>query len=347
MNKREFLEKLRAELTARRALNITEIMTDFEAHFDDAVCDGQTEADIVLSLGDPAEIAEQCAQDAQSAAGEKADVFVNLRSSNLVIEPWNGSGFDVHIKRRSTASAHDDDDFIIERDGNGLRVEQRRTGSVVAWLLSVFDVRTVHISVPKSFSGGIRIRLSSGNLEVRDISANSLAAEMFSGSIRINTLVASSMDLRTRSGRIKLSDCAGDANLHVNSGSIVVAAHKGNVNAKSKSGSINVETDAIAKPSEISANSGSVKLRLNRLEERLALSCVSGNINFHINELSADLSAKTASGNVTGYLKDGTKADFRIGSSLAKNEFMNDAPSGKLPVVILSSKSGLSRLKKL
>ncbi len=347
MNKHEFLEKLRAELTVRRAVNITEIMTDFESHFNDALKDGQSEGDIVRSLGEPAEIAEQCAQDIQSEASDKADVFVNLRSSNLIIEQWDGSGFDVRVTRRGASSVHDDEDFIIERGGNGLRIEQRRTGSAVAWLLSVFEICTVHVSVPKSFGGGIRIRLSSGNLEMSGVTASGLAAEMFSGNIRLNKFTASCMELSTRSGKIKLSDCAGDVNVKGASGSISVASHKGNVNAKSKSGNVNIEADALVKPSEISTNSGCVKLRLDRLDERLELSCVSGNINFHIHELNADLTAKTTSGNVTGYLKDGTKADFRINSSLVKNEFLNDTSSAGLPVVILSSKSGLARLKKL
>ncbi len=98
-------------------------------------------------------------------------VYISLRSASLVIEPWDGAEFDVSIKRHGISPDHGNDDFVIERGGNALRVEQRRTGSFVMWMLSVFETSTVRVKVPKSYSGDMRIKVSSGNLDIENIHA--------------------------------------------------------------------------------------------------------------------------------------------------------------------------------
>ncbi|WP_059041609.1 HAAS signaling domain-containing protein [Paenibacillus rubinfantis] len=59
MNKSEFLANLRAHLSVLPPEEQNELLEDYEAHFAFGLESGRTEEDIVLELGDPAELAKE------------------------------------------------------------------------------------------------------------------------------------------------------------------------------------------------------------------------------------------------------------------------------------------------
>ncbi|WP_068783905.1 DUF1700 domain-containing protein [Paenibacillus phocaensis] len=59
MNKSEFLANLRAHLSVLPPEEQNELLEDYEAHFAFGLESGRTEEDIVLELGDPAELATE------------------------------------------------------------------------------------------------------------------------------------------------------------------------------------------------------------------------------------------------------------------------------------------------
>lgn len=59
MNKSEFLANLRAHLSVLPPEEQNELLEDYEAHFAFGLQSGRTEQEIVLELGDPAELAKE------------------------------------------------------------------------------------------------------------------------------------------------------------------------------------------------------------------------------------------------------------------------------------------------
>lgn len=67
MNKAEYLGALEAELKAREASDIDEIIAEYSEHFDFKLADGFSESEIAVKLGAPEKIAEQFEEE----SGEK------------------------------------------------------------------------------------------------------------------------------------------------------------------------------------------------------------------------------------------------------------------------------------
>jgi uncharacterized membrane protein len=59
MTRALFLGRLRQSLVGLSAAEIDEIVTDYEAHFGDAIAAGRTEADVAASLGDPLQLGRE------------------------------------------------------------------------------------------------------------------------------------------------------------------------------------------------------------------------------------------------------------------------------------------------
>lgn len=357
MNRNEFLDKLSQALAERKVENVTEILADFNAHFDEAVRDGQSEAEVCEMLGDPAEIAEQFAEDyaysphTEDETVSSEGIYVDAVSANVVLIPHDGEGFLFSIEHHGLRVDFEENgnEFVIEQTEKYLSVTEARSRGFASWVLGMLNSKTIEIMVPRSFFADINLRLVSGNVEIRGISrAKSVLINQVSGNSRIFGLNADDMLVKNKSGNIKLEGCSGDIMATGFSGGITIAGHSGNVSAGTQSGLISVETDTISKYSEFTTKSGGVKLKLNLLNGDVLLKCVSGNIGLTITDsLNANVTGKTTSGNVTAYLPMDTRADFRLHSSGVKNDFETAPAAGALPIVSLSTTSGSTKVKRL
>lgn len=59
MTRTEFMQRLKKALDGLPATAITEITTDYQAHFDDAAAEGRSEAEVCEALGDPERLARE------------------------------------------------------------------------------------------------------------------------------------------------------------------------------------------------------------------------------------------------------------------------------------------------
>ena len=73
MNKAEYLGALEAELKAREASDIDEIIAEYSEHFDFKLADGFSESEIAVKLGAPEKIAEQFEE--ESGEKNKPDIW--------------------------------------------------------------------------------------------------------------------------------------------------------------------------------------------------------------------------------------------------------------------------------
>jgi len=144
--------------------------------------------------------------------------------------------------------------------------------------------------------------------------------------------------------------CAGELSAENHSGNIKINSHKGNVlRAATTSGNLRVEADHITKDCAFEAKSGNTHVELDTLEANMTLDCRSGNTKFKLRDLKGNITGKTRSGNITGYLDRNTRAAFLLQSNdFTSNRFPNAViPSSDVPVVSLTSRSGIVRVKEL
>lgn len=68
MNRAEFIARLRKGLVGLTAQAADEIVADYEMHFDEALADGRSEAEISAALGDPDRLARELKAEASAKA---------------------------------------------------------------------------------------------------------------------------------------------------------------------------------------------------------------------------------------------------------------------------------------
>jgi len=78
MTRNEFLGQLRGGLAGLRPQDLTDIIADYDAHFDEGLAHGRTEADIAQSLGDPKRLARELRAEAQVRAWEQKPTPANF-----------------------------------------------------------------------------------------------------------------------------------------------------------------------------------------------------------------------------------------------------------------------------
>lgn len=85
MNRNEFLARLRRGLVGLTKAAADDIVADYEAHFDDAVAAGRSEADVSAALGDPDRLARELKAEAGAQAWAQQPTASNALGAVLAI----------------------------------------------------------------------------------------------------------------------------------------------------------------------------------------------------------------------------------------------------------------------
>lgn len=177
--------------------------------------------------------------------------------------------------------APDEDDYdIYEKDGT-LVINKKAVIRVNFQFFSIGDFETVIIVPRDSEKINLDVENSSGSIYIEDMTLDALNVKDKSGKIRIyNTTVDKDAEISNKSGSIKIEkfDVKGDLAVEDSSGSIkltdVTAA---NIEAKDKSGGIELE-NTTAETYRINNSSSSIKLERVYVGKSISLANKSGSI---------------------------------------------------------------------
>ena len=95
MTKQEFLKNLKEELERHKVQNVTDILTDYEEHFDHGLSKGKSEENIALGLGFPSTIAKAYKTEhmineiKDPAKGFQLGLALSVIARLIVIAPFN------------------------------------------------------------------------------------------------------------------------------------------------------------------------------------------------------------------------------------------------------------------
>jgi hypothetical protein len=371
MNRREFIERLSGELRARKAEDqAAELLDDFNTHFDEALLAGKSEEAICEMLGDPAEIAAQCAGmgeagkrgpaepgDAQAGAVREAgpcrNLFIKLGFMNLQCAPWEGEKFRIAVMAQGETIP--DQRIRIEEEGDTLSIIQRPDNDFPFGMWRFFQGngdRTLRVDIPRGFRGELNASTGSGNINLSGLELEGkLHVQAGSGNISVTRLSSGEkLTCHTGSGNIRLEECSGKGDFYTGSGNINVKGHRGTIGARTGSGNQHLETDHLTEETKFETGSGNLNLDIGSLSAGLKLGSGSGNIVFDIRELRGNINGNTGSGTIRGILSAGTRARFILRTGVpgmrVHNDFEGDNLPEGLPVVELKAGSGSARIEK-
>lgn len=155
----------------------------------------------------------------------------------------------------------------------------------LSWIYKDYSkTNTVIIEIPNELTCDYNINISSGNLNINNITAGELKAVLSSGNVSINDFSANNTNLRSSSGNIKLNNASivNEVKLKVSSGNATLS----NVNSKSliatmSSGNTRI-SNCVTSSFTVSSQSGNIILE--RLQSQsITMKNSSGNI--EINQL--------------------------------------------------------------
>lgn len=258
MNKREFLDALRAGLTFMPPKELSDVMAEFEEHFEVGVERGHSEQGLVDQLGDPKRIIEAYRSEALDRGGLTIETpvpqapRVELPKQEPRREPQRqgepsgafSSSISIHERHpladvREIAIEVADCDVLFElTDGEevALDIEGMTNCTIRAGLSSgVLAVRqefnwlrilswrkspAIRVSIPRVFGGKLGVITASGDIRLPGFKGESLLMKTVSGDFKFGDLYARDrIELHSTSGDLRAGKCMADeVHVHTTSG---------------------------------------------------------------------------------------------------------------------------------
>lgn len=325
--RKDFMAALEKELKNFNVSDKTEILGDFDQHFEESLSKGLSEEEICQKLGNIDEITEIARQYAEDAT----DIYYRPETETPQAtsdEPTNPSyqevnktfttsyfNIDVGVVMASTTFGLSGDNntyvaykssrpgvtFSAEINGTTLEVKERIEG-LGSWLFGLAGMRsTLEVLVPKQVYDKATFLGVSGDSEIDRITAQSMSIKTTSGSI--HALVhANDLEINTISGKSVIENCGepsiNSLKAHITSGTMSINGFSpSEYDFATTSGKITAT--ALSGNGKINLITGKASLDYAEWNGSTKLSLVSGNVEMSLPEDSgANLTFSRASGMV-------------------------------------------------
>lgn len=209
-------------------------------------------------------------------------------------------------KVKVTIYGLEDEKYDVKVAENKLQIHK---DSNTFYLISLFCFvrQEVEIQTPKDYQGDIAIKLTSGAVEMVDLSKANVQIQSHSGSVRCGDM--NNGEIQATSGSVSIGN-ANEIKVEVHSGSIrcgnaqkgdfkatsgsIKAGKVGSIVATVNSGSIKIES--INQSCNLSTKSGSVRIEECNLTQNSEITVKSGAVNIRkINDVFVNATAKSGS----------------------------------------------------
>lgn len=207
-----------------------------------------------------------------------------------------------------------------------------------------------------ALDGGFSGASSSGDIDLKEVSASDVTLSASSGEISSTAICAPTIGISTSSGDITVEQADGDTKASASSGEIKIKGGSGAREVHTSSGDVLIEGlqdsfevrttsgEAVVRGEEgtgsISTSSGDVQLALSKLGGSLNIHTTSGEVRLHLPaDAAVDFEAKTSSGDIRTFFDDslsfskkGNSAKGSIGSG-QRQEVRIETSSGDVRVM--------------
>lgn len=206
------------------------------------------------------------------------EINLNLNSQDIKVVNYNGDTLKVQIKSHSTIS----DGLLDTENGNKLILNTRYDTPGNASVL---------VSIPHNFEDRciLKIITSSGDINISNLSMNTLNLSTASGDIDVSGLTLDYLSLNNSSGDINFNNVttSTETKLVSSSGDIIGNGIFGTVNGSTSSGDIDLQFKNSLNSTSLNTTSGSITLSIPRqLGYKINYETISGNLNSSSGQLS-------------------------------------------------------------
>lgn len=260
----EFLKELREILTLNNYGDVDEIIEYFKELILDSIENGQSEKEVIETLGSVKEIAYSIIDDKKIKINEDTSNVINMEtiSADINIDTYEGNEISVECNS---------DKFEVKNDNGSIYIKEikRRFEFSISKKVDIF------IHIPNDYKLN-KINLSgiSSDVELNgDFFVDELKIKTVSGDIKINKLECGILNITSVSGDVLVNDAkVNDANVVTVSGDIDNASIKCNTYyGKTVSGDVEFkgEVDTL----KLNTKSGDINACINGLQEDYHVEC--------------------------------------------------------------------------
>lgn len=275
MTKNEFISKLRNALSGLSEKDREDVLEDFEEHFNDAIESGKTEEEICKELGEPQEIARMYNEEIKNETKQNEDT--NTESTESTINTDNIDEVEVNTDSADINVIFEDrSDIYVKSSGRGgftrsiygnrMVIEAKRSTTYTRFFNISFswDNCSLYIYMPANSSKKLSVQTKSGDIRLTGTGKLSdLFISTLSGDIDLPEITVNSVRAKTLSGDIVVNKIdANDTDIHSTSGDVSIESITGNSMINSTSGDINVNVSELKGNMSVSMISGDGYLKL-------------------------------------------------------------------------------------
>jgi DUF4097 and DUF4098 domain-containing protein YvlB len=184
--------------------------------------------------------------------------------------------------------SRDNPRYYANVSDTGGKITIERGDRPIGILINTFYARA-EVFIPESYMGPVTVKTSSGDIEAVDgFVCAGISFESSSGNIKIDSVTAEAVNIKTRSGNIDAGTVQGDVSAVSSSGRVRFGQITGSLTATASSGNIRGELV-----------NGSITAKTT-----------SGNISCSAGENAGDISLASTSGNIALNIPEGTVLNF-------------------------------------
>ena len=314
MNRDEFKLRLAARLHALADDERAEIFSFFDECLDEALENGETEAQAIERLGNPDEIAEQLLADREiksSEPREKAafmNVFDPVGLIGIRVEARD-AGVRVKSSNAKTVSVkydvHQDEEFSVNIEDGVLVVRERLPKKWMHWLKGIFSFGwenwrwSIELDMPSQFDGFIDIASTNHALSVEGMRLGSLSARTSNSKVTMDGITATGeLKIFSSNGVTRLQNSTITGNVHVETSNSRAEAQnvhsQGNMALQTSNARLSIEDCSAA---AVSARTSNSKAHLSRVTAENELTVKTSNGSIEVGAICANKLIKLASSN--------------------------------------------------
>ena len=226
-----YLEELRRELDARDAKDSEEILSYFEEIINDHIDNGESEEEIIASLGDVQNLADSICEKRGSERkkdlsprterknfSDISKVDIGVKSYDVTVEPTKeGHGW----------LEYDQSDEVcleVRIDGDELSIEEEDSGNIIdTFFVKMFSMRGrkfkrhLRIVLPEDKMVDLDLDDVSGDVKIEGIKCDELDLQTVSGDMELSSVFARDLQIQTVSGDMKADDITVIGSLDIES----------------------------------------------------------------------------------------------------------------------------------
>jgi lia operon protein LiaG len=209
------------------------------------------------------------------------EIYVEVSSAKVNIITENRKDVKARLTGSITSSSKTNEPTLeTSVAGTKLNINVRSQNTSVGFALYRSMNLQLDIYVPSDYASDLRIKSSSGDINISEAKLNNLSCTLSSGKLNLGKISADNFNYDSSSGSLSASELiTKSSDLEVSSGKIKLDRFEGDLKARASSGDINVRYGRFNNNVDVTISSGSVELTMpGDSEFKLAAKTSSGNV---------------------------------------------------------------------